>query len=416
LAANVNRMSEELGRLYRQLEAANLAKSRFLAAASHDLRQPLHALNLFVTQLRTEKDQAEKGRVIARIDAAVAAMNELFNALLDMSRLDAGVLVPNISEFPVDQLLKRIEMTFTAAAREKDLRLRVVASGAWVRSDFILLERILLNLVSNAVRYTQTGGIVVGCRRRAGVLQIEVWDSGIGIPEDQQGNIFGEFHRLAAAEQDRRGGLGLGLAIVERLCRLLDYPIAVSSRLGSGSRFVVSVPLTAPLEAAEQAPQAADQAIGKSVMVIDDDALVLDGMRGVLKSWGCTVVTATSEDTAIAALSADQRPPDIIISDYRLGDGKTGIDVIERIRRAFAAPIPAFLISGDTAPERLREARASGYYLLHKPVLPMTLRSVVSQLLKDHEAAERSAAATASHERSSAAQSAAAPSPAIPLQ
>jgi signal transduction histidine kinase/CheY-like chemotaxis protein len=416
LAADVNRMSAELGRLYQQLEEANLAKSRFLAAASHDLRQPLHALNLFIAQLRTEKDQVEKGRVIARIDAAVAGMNELFNALLDISRLDAGVLVPSISEFPVDQLLKRVEMTFTAAAREKDLRLRVVSNSAWIRSDFILLERILLNLVSNAVRYTQVGGIVVGCRRHAGILQIEVWDSGIGIPEDQQRNIFGEFHRLPAAKQDRGGGLGLGLAIVERLCRLLDCPIELSSKLGRGSRFVVSVPLTTPVMLAEHSSQAAvDQALGKLVVVIDDDALVLDGMRGLLKNWGCSVVTASSEEAALAALSEGETPPDIIISDYRLSDGKTGFAVIERIRRAFGTPIPAFLISGDTAPERLREASASGYYLLHKPVLPITLRSVVSQLLRDHET-ERGTEVTLSHDQTTVQQSVVTPSPAIPLQ
>src|SRR5262245_24059493 len=416
LAANVNRMSEELGRLYRQLAQANLAKSRFLAAASHDLRQPLHALNLFVAQLRTEKDEAEKSRVTARLDAAVGAINELFNALLDMSRLDAGVLVPSISEFPVDHLLKRVEMTFAAAAREKGLRLRVVLNSAWIRSDFILLERILLNLVSNAVRYTQAGGVVVGCRRRGDVLRIEVRDSGTGIPEDQQRNVFGEFRRLSTGEQDRRGGLGLGLAIVDRLCRLLDCPIELTSRLGRGSRFVVAVPLTAPVEPAEQAPQAAvDQAMGKSVVVIDDDALVLDGMCGVLKSWGCSVVTANSADAALSALSPSKTPPDIIISDYRLGGGKTGFDAIERIRRAFGTPIPAFLISGDTAPERLREARASGYYLLHKPVLPITLRSVVSQLLRDHEETERSAAAMAAREPT-ARRSAAKPSPGIPLQ
>jgi CheY-like chemotaxis protein len=409
-------MSEELGRLYQQLEEVNLAKSRFIAAASHDLRQPLHALNLFVTQLRNEKDQAEKNRVIARIDAAVAAMNELFNALLDMSRLDAGVLVPSISEFPIDQLLKRIEMTFTAAAREKDLRLHVVANGAWVRSDFILLERILLNLVSNAVRYTATGGIVIGCRRRGDLLRIEVWDSGIGIPADQQRNIFAEFHQLSL-DPDRRGGLGLGLAIVERLCRLLDYPIDITSRVGVGSRFAVSLPVTASRELAEHPVQAAvDLAMGKSVVVIDDDALALDGMRGVLRSWGCSVVTATSEDTALAALSAGERPPDIIISDYRLGDGKTGFEAISRIRLEFGAPIPAFLISGDTTPERLHEARASGYYLLHKPVLPMTLRAVVSQLLKDHEEAKRGRETAAPHEPPSARQPAAASSPAIPLQ
>jgi signal transduction histidine kinase/DNA-binding NarL/FixJ family response regulator len=416
LAANVNRMSEQLGRLYHQLEEANLAKSRFIAAASHDLRQPLHALNLFVTQLRTEKDPAEKNRLIARIDAAVAAMNDLFNALLDMSRLDAGVLVPYISEFPIDQLLRRIEMTFTDAAREKDLRLRVVANSAWILSDFILLERILLNLVSNAVRYTEVGGIVVGCRRRAGGLRIEVWDSGIGIPEDQQSSIFGEFYQLSTVKRDRRSGLGLGLAIVDRLCRLLDYPIELTSRPGRGSRFVISVHLTAPLPLAEQPLQeSVNQAMGKTVVVIDDDTLVLDGMRGVLKSWGCRVVTATSEDTALAALS-DERRPDIIISDYHLSDGKTGFDVIESIRRAFGAPIPAFLISGDTAPERLREARASGYYLLHKPVLPITLRSVVSKVLKDNEDAERSTGVSLPQCQPTTPQSPATPSPAIRLQ
>jgi CheY-like chemotaxis protein len=410
-------MSDELGRLYQQLEDANLAKSRFLAAASHDLRQPLHALNWFVAQLRNEKDQAEKTRVIARIDTAVAAMNELFNALLDMSKLDAGVLAPSFWKFPIDQLLKRIEMTFTVAAREKDLRLRVVSSGAWVRSDFILLERILLNLVSNAVRYTAEGGIVVGCRRRAGLLRIEVWDSGIGIPEDQRDTIFGEFHQLLTADRDRSGGLGLGLAIVDRLCRLLDHPIELTSNVNRGSRFVVSVPLTAPIELAEQPTEIAmDRAIGKCVVVTDDDALVLDGMRGVLKSWGCSVVTATSEDMALAALAEGERRPDIIISDYRLGDGKTGFEVIERIRHSLGMPIPAFLLSGDTAPERLREARASGYYLLHKPVLPITLRSVVSQLLKDHEEAGRDAEVTPSHDQPSVQGSAAASSPAIPLQ
>jgi CheY-like chemotaxis protein len=373
-------------------------------------------LNLFVTQLRTETAQAEKNRVIAQINAAVAAMNELFSELLDMSRLDAGVLVPSISEFPVDQLLKRIEMTFTAAAREKNLRFRVVSNGAWVCGDFILLERILLNLVSNAVRYTEAGGVVVGCRRRAAVLRMEVWDSGIGIPEDQQRNIFDEFYQLSSARPDRRGGLGLGLAIVERLCRLLDYPIELTSRPDRGSRFVISVPLAAPVRLAEQPPQAAvDHAMGKSVVVIDDDALVLDGMRGVLKGWGCDVVTATSEDAALAALSKGERPPDIIISDYRLNDGKTGFDVIERIRRAFGASIPAFLISGDTAPERMREAKASGYYLLHKPVLPITLRAVVNQLLKNRDEANQGAVATASHDQLTVQEPAATPSPVIPL-
>jgi CheY-like chemotaxis protein len=381
-----------LGRLYQQLEAANLAKSRFLAAASHDLRQPLHALNLFFAQLGAETNQIEQSRVVARIDAAIAAMNELFDALLDISKLDAGALAPSLSEFPVDHLLQRIEMTFMVAAREKGLQLRVVLNGAWIRSDFILLERILFNLVSNAVRYTDEGGVVVGCRRRAGVVRIEVWDSGIGIPEDQRGSIFGEFYQVAV-EPGRHSGLGLGLAIVDRLCHLLDHPIELTSRIGSGSRFSISVPSVPPRVAAA-APADWSRAMpdawgGKLVVVIDDDAFVLDSTRGLLESWGCSVTTAASESAALAALAEHGQRPDLIISDYRLSNGKTGIEVIGRLHGVFGADIPAFLISGDTAPEGLREASASGYHLLHKPVPPMTLRAMVSRYLREQRAADR---------------------------
>jgi signal transduction histidine kinase/DNA-binding NarL/FixJ family response regulator len=415
LATNVNRMSEELGRLYQRLEEANLAKSRFLAAASHDLRQPLHALNWFVAQLRNEHDPAERTRLVDQIDAATGAMNELFNALLDISKLDAGVVAPSISEFPVDQLLKRIGMTFAATAREKGLHLRIIYNDAWIGSDFILLERVLLNLVSNAVRYTLKGGVVVGCRRRSGLLRIEVWDTGVGVPENQRQNIFREFYRLGTTEQDRSGSLGLGLAIVDRLCRLLGHPIELTSRVGRGSRFAVLLPLATPRAVAQEAPAVAiDLAVGKFVVVIDDDALVLDSMRGLLKNWGCSVAIAKSESAALAALARQARQPDLIISDYRLGDGKTGFEVIERLRSAFGTQIPAFLISGDTAPERLREASASGYYLLHKPVLPMTLRSVVSQLLKEH--AELCAGPATVNGKSTDRKSAAIPSPALPPQ
>jgi signal transduction histidine kinase/CheY-like chemotaxis protein len=377
-----------------QLELANLAKSRFLAAASHDLRQPLHALNLFVAQLRTETDPVERSGIIAHIDAAAAAMNDLFNALLDISKLDAGVLTPEVTDFPVAQLLKRIETTFVPAAREKGLRLVVVSSGAWVRSDFILLERILLNLVSNAIRYTDRGGVVVGGRRRGGQLRIEVWDSGVGIPENQRRNIFIEFYQLAASAGARRGGLGLGLAIVDRLCRLLDHQLELTSTPGRGSRFLVWVPLIAtPQEPAKPTipfVAKADPAPGKLIVVIDDDALVLDAMRGLLQSWGCRVVTAESDGEVLASLAAEDGRPDLIISDYFLAAGNTGIETIQRLRNALRAPIPAFLISGDTAPERLREATASGYDLLHKPIDPMTLRAMLNRLLKDtHVAGDR---------------------------
>ncbi len=420
LAANLNRMNDELGRLYRQLEAANLAKSRFLAAASHDLRQPLHALNLFVAQLRTETDPAERSRVTGQIDAAVTAMNDLFNALLDISKLDAGVLAPEPTTFPVAHLLKHMETTFAPAAREKGLRLQFVPSAAWVRSDFILLERILLNLVSNAIRYTVRGGVLVGCRRRGQQLRIEVWDSGIGIPEDQRENIFGEFCQLAASERDRRGGLGLGLAIVDRLCRLLDHRLELTSTLGRGSRFALSLPMVAaPLEPIEYsiAPKAmADPASGKLIVVIEDDALALDAMRGLLRRWGCLVVTAESESAALASLADDDQLPDLIISDYRLADGHTGIEAIQRLRSALGAPIPAFLVTGDIAPERLREAGANGFHLLHKPVDPMALRAMLNQILRGGgKAAERPRAA-APYGPARNPQPAANSSPVRPLQ
>jgi signal transduction histidine kinase/DNA-binding NarL/FixJ family response regulator len=417
LAANVNRTSEQLGYLYQRLELANLAKSRFLAAASHDLRQPLHALNLFVDQLRDEPNQVERKQLLAQIDTAVAAMNELFNALLDISKLDAGVLAPSISDFPLDHLLKRIKTTFVATTRDKGLRLRIVSSRAWIRSDFILLERILLNLVSNAVRYTERGGIVVGCRRRDGRLRIDVCDSGIGIPEDQRRNIFGEFYRLDSGKQDRSSGLGLGLAIVERLCELLNHPIELKSRVGMGSRFSISVP-SAPAGAAAAAVSDTPRNLmisepGKLVVVIDDDRLARDGSRGLLQRWGCEVVTADSEDDAMFKLADVGRQPDLIISDYRLAHGKTGFELINRMRRAYSAQIPACLISGDTAPERLCEARDSGYYLLHKPVMPMTLRSVVSELLRDQASGLTHPEPTIAGEPATRA-SAAAPSPMLP--
>ena len=373
----------------RQLEMADRYKSHFLASASHDLRQPLHALNLFVAQLQTETNPAERSRVVSRIDAAVASMNELFEALLDMTKLEAGILQANPAEFAVQRLLDRIETTFAELADKKGLSLRVVPCSAWVRSDPILLERILLNLVGNAVRYTARGGVVVGCRRRATQVRIDVCDTGAGIPEDQRQSIFSEFYQLANPAPDGKAGLGLGLAIVDRLSRLLGHPVQLESHPGRGSRFSVSVPSAAEPRGTVQLPvtlRATDLVRGKRVMVIDDDVLVLDGMRGILQSWGCSVQTAASGAAALASVADAGWQPDLIISDLRLTDGETGIEVIERLREALGAPVPAFVISGDTAPERLREASAGGYHLLQKPVSPMTLRTTLNRLLKSYDA------------------------------
>jgi CheY-like chemotaxis protein len=262
----------------------------------------------------------------------------------------------------------------------------------------------LLNLASNAVRYTDKGGVVIGCRRRGETVRIEVWDSGSGIPKDQQQNIFSEFYCL----DRKRGGFGLGLAIVDRLCRLLNHPVELTSTVGKGSRFTVAVP-AAPKEAEFTAPaillgrtpqdehSAVDVGPGQDlapsrvgdrrvlVIVIDDDPLVVESLSGLLRQWGCRVVAAATPDTVIAGL-ANEELPDLIICDLQLAGGLTGIAAISELREAFQATIPAFLISGDTAPERLRDAQQGGYHLLHKPVRPMKLRAVLSEYLRQHDA------------------------------
>jgi signal transduction histidine kinase/CheY-like chemotaxis protein len=387
----------------RQLELANLAKTRFLAAASHDLRQPLHALGLLVAQLNADTNRAERRRIVARIGAAVSVMNDLFNALLDISKLDAGAVQPNITAFPIDPLLRKIENMFAADVHGKSLRLRVLSSSAWVRSDRVLLERILLNLVSNAVRYTERGGIVVGCRRRGDTVRIDIRDSGIGIPEDQQQNIFREFYQVSGT--GAAAGLGLGLAIVDRLCRLLDHRLELASKQGKGSRFSIAAPQASPqLEPAEPAQPL--QAViapfaGKFVVVIDDDRLVLEGMCGLLRGWGCQVSASASSGDALASLFELHQRPDLIISDHHFTHGENGIAVIERLRHTFNVPIPALLVTGDISVERRQEAAAGGYTLLQKPVPPMILRATMSGILKPRAATE------------ACAESKAAPAPSI---
>jgi signal transduction histidine kinase len=359
-----------------QLELANLAKTRFIAAASHDLRQPLHALGLLIGQLDLGTNRADRRQIIARVGTAVSNLNELVNALLDISKLDTGAVNPDIRSFPIEPMLRNIETLSLATAREKSLRLRVPISDVWVRSDCVLLERILLNLVSNAIRYTERGGIIVGCRRRGDSVRIEVRDTGIGIPADQQEKIFGEFYRVGGIEAGG-AGLGLGLAIVDRLCRLLKHPLELASICGKGSRFS----LTVPLAPAQSEPSAASDSLldlarpfaDRFVVIIDDDKLVLDGVGGLLRGWGCHVSAFTSAAAAKASLMERCRVPDLIICDHHLTKGETGAKVIPDLRRTLNAPIPALLITGDISPERKQEAEMGGYELLQKPAPPMTL-------------------------------------------
>ncbi len=377
LERTVTERTRELEDKSRRLEIADRFKSNFLASASHDLRQPLYALNLFVGELRAAA-APDRDRLVERIGACVEAMNALFASLLDMAQLEAGMIEPAPLAFPVLRSLGHVEATLADAARGKGLRLRVVPSSASVHSDPVLLERILMNLVGNAVRYTERGGIVVGCRRRAGSLRIDVCDTGPGIPPEQQDRIFEEYHRL----DQHRGGFGLGLAIVDRLAHLLEHRVELESRPGRGTRFSVTLPLAAaPAAEPEQGPPPFDTVRDRLVVVIDDDILVLEGLGGLLRRWGCAVVAGPSAAAALHALAAAGRPPDLIVSDYALA-GTSGIEAIARLRAAWGESVPAFLISGDTAPDRLRHARESGLHLLHKPVSPMRLRAMLARMLR----------------------------------
>jgi CheY-like chemotaxis protein len=253
----------------------------------------------------------------------------------------------------------------------------------------MLLERILLNLVSNAVRYTLRGGIIVGCRRRGEMLRIEVWDSGPGIPEDQKQNIFGEFFQLTAPDRSRSGGLGLGLAIVDRLRLLLNLQIDLASTVGRGSRFAILVPMAdecvTSIKPVDSPHPAAFAVEGKVILVIGDAPTVREGTGGLLGKWGYSVLTAGSDEAAFIRFAERQQRPDLIISDYHLASGKTGLRAIEQINAAFGSSIPAILTSGDTTPEPLRNAKDRGYILLHKPVDPMRLRAVMHDLFMNHD-------------------------------
>ncbi len=384
LANSLNlRFENELART--RADEANRAKSRFLAAASHDLRQPLHAMALFVSALKDKNLEPETRRILDHLTASVEALEGLFDALLDISKLDAGIVRPEVRDFPVQAVFDQIGRECAADAAGKGLRLRLMRTRAVVRSDATLFERILRNLVSNAIRYTNAGGVVVGCRRRGDAVRIAVCDTGVGIEPAHLADIFQEFYQVGNPERDRTKGLGLGLAIVDRLARLLTHSIAVVSIPGRGSVFSVTVPrgevASSEVDLSQPVKVIEGNLGGALVVVIDDEAAVRDGMREVLQHWGCRPLLADSGDEALALLARAASRPAAVIADYRLRAGEAGIAAIERIQFAYGTDIPGVIITGDTAPDRLREAEASGYYLLHKPVRPVKLRALLSFLL-----------------------------------
>ena len=368
-------------------EEANVAKSRFLAAAGHDLRQPLHALGFFVDALQEQSLPADGRSIVTNIRRSVDVMEDLFNSLLDVSRLDAGIVRPRIATIALAPLMERVRVEYEPAATQKELSLKVPGNSLFVRSDPVLLERIMRNLVANAVRYTDRGKVVLGARRSAHGVRIEVWDSGRGIPKDKHREIFQEFRQLDNPQRDRRKGLGLGLAIVERLVKLLDHPLELRSQLGKGSMFAVTVPRGrredfVPGEADGQI--VVDRDVANSlILVVDDEPDVRESMMVLLGRWRCEVVAAESCEELLQKLIHVQRIPDLIVSDYRLKGGETGIDVVARLREEFNAQVPALLITGDTGIEQLREAEESGLHVLHKPLNPSRLRALIANLRRE---------------------------------
>jgi len=369
-----------------EAEVASRAKTQFLAAASHDLRQPLHAMGLFAEALRQRSHAPDVARLVDSINESVDALEGLFSGVLDITRLDSGAVESQPLDFAVGDVFRRLRLHFEPAAFEKGLVLRVRGDRHVLHGDPLLVERI----VRNAIRYTDDGTVLVTCRRRGGRARVQVWDTGIGIPEADQTRIFEEFYQVPgrrAVTTDQRKGLGLGLAIVARLAALLDAPLTVRSAPGRGSVFTLELPcgteppqdVTPPLPG----PASALTLGGHLVLVVEDDAAVRDGLEVLLASWGAEVVSLPGLDATRDWLDGRGRPtgptpaPALVITDYRLDDGTTGLDVIAAVRARHGPAVPALVVSGTSTTELEGRAQELGFHLLVKPVLPSRLRAMV---------------------------------------
>jgi signal transduction histidine kinase len=353
-------------------EEANHAKSRFLAAASHDLRQPLHTLSLYSAALKLQTPGGGAGEIATHINKALGSLSALVDSLLDISKLDAGAVQPERQCVSVHALIERIEADYRPVANAKGLEFHVAAAEVWVDTDPVLLERLVRNLVDNAFKYTASGGVTLAAEPGERTARIVVRDTGPGIPASERERIFEEFYQIGNPERDRSQGLGLGLAIVRRLAYLLELEVELQSELGKGSTFTVTMALAREGRAetrAPIAPTAADARAldGVGVLVIDDEPDVRSGMRTLLEHLGCRVAVCGGHAEAAKLLDDGTLEPDLIVADFRLRGHENGIDTVRRLRVRLGE-VPALLVSGDTAPERLREAQWSGLPLLHKPV------------------------------------------------
>ena len=356
---------------------ADQEKSRFLAIASHDLRQPVHAIGLFAATLEKRLEGSAEQPLVRNLNRAIDGLDRSFNVMLDISRLDAGAIEPRVQQFPLRDLFRRLHMHFAGQAEQKGLGLRFSPGGKSISSDPQLLERILGNLVQNAIKYTERGGIVVVARSTASHINVEIWDTGIGIRAADLRKVFDEFFQVGHGERVRTQGLGMGLAIVKRLVRLLGHELIVASKPGRGTMFRLRVALGGLPDiqdvtaGADTLPMPLLQP--RTVLVLDDEEAIREGLCLLLQEWGYEAIAAGSIAQAERAVSLLEAPPDLILSDLHLGDGPDGIKGIEAIRRQCGCDVAAMLITGDTSHEEIRRATESGYPVLFKPVQPRKL-------------------------------------------
>lgn len=365
-------------------EAANLSKDKYLAAASHDLLQPLNAARLLISTLRERQLPQNELHLVERAHQALEGAEDLLTDLLDISKLDQAAIKPDIDIYSLDDVLLPLVSEFQSVAAAAGLQLKHYIPRVAIKTDFRLLTRILRNFLSNACRYTDQGCVLVGARMRAGALRIEVWDTGRGIPEEELGSIFLEFNQLGIGRSAKRSGVGLGLAIVDRIASMLGYQVLVRSKPGRGSVFSIDVPLAEAMPRERVAapavvPQLGDPLPGRRLLVIDNEESILLSMAALLEQWGCTVVTATDEQSALTAL--DGVAPDAILADYHLDHGLTGWDVVLAVRGRFNQALPVVMITADRSDQCRQQLQGCGVPVLNKPVKPGKMRSVLSHLL-----------------------------------
>lgn len=372
-----------------EAEQANLSKTKFLAAVSHDLLQPLNAARLFTSALLEKDDLSGCASLVRNVSNSLEDVESLLGTLVDISKLDAGVIKPDIAPFAVSELLETLSAEYHHIAGSEGLHLDFVPCSAVVRSDVQLLARILRNFLSNAIRYTASGRVLLGCRRRGNSLSIEVWDTGIGIAADKLSEIFQEFKRGDTVQRKQDRGLGLGLAIVDKIVRMLGHRLRVASQPGRGSMFAIEVPLT---RRAPRAPVVVDspgrlleRLAGARVWVLDNDAAICAGMRTLLEGWGCQVVTALSEEDLARQVENFHAEADLLIADYHLDDERNGVDAVAQINARRSVALPALMITANYSNELKQQMRELGHSLLHKPVRPMKLKAAMSHLLERGE-------------------------------